>query len=313
MHAPLLSKSVDNILTQLPIKPQTRFLGVNLRYWDRSAPLSEWLPIAAGGIREFLNSKPDYDVILLPFQRFDESIYTDDEKVCAELAELIDLPERTHLVLGVSDPDLMISLIGKCDIFIGMRLHAVIFALLNMIPIAALSYDPKVVNLMRETGLDSVLPLKNLDDPAQIRSLLSGLDQKQDQIRPRIAAYVQEQHDKSTQQVDLLRDILENTAAKPIPAFLRKHFLNKIQVMEDLDLELIDLQTSSNLSESDINELQVKINLLSQEMQNFHSRRIYRLFMTLQNILDRIQPDRKNRGLEQQKRVAGSGAGERYD
>ena len=311
--APASSKSVDDIFTQLSFEPQARLLGVNLRYWDRSAPLSDWLPIAAAGIREFLDLKSDYDVILLPFQRFTESIYTDDEKVCKELAILIDVPERVHVVPGVIDPYLMKALIGRCDIFFGMRLHAVIFALLNQVPTAALSYDPKIDNLMCETGLDSVLPIYNLEDPAQIRSLLIDLDLNQNQIRPRIAAYIREQQNKSTKQLDLLGEMLENAAVKPIPLILRKFLLNKVQVMEDLDLKLNDLQESSDVPDSEINELHTELNLLSQEIQNFHSRRIYHLIVTLQNHLDRILPSGKYRRSEPQIRVSGSRVGEKYD
>lgn len=46
---------------------------------------------------------------------------------------------------------------------IGMRLHSLIFAVLQGIPHTAISYDPKVMQLMRRTGLDAyALPFASL-------------------------------------------------------------------------------------------------------------------------------------------------------
>ena len=68
-------QNADSIFSQFGVPPEARLLGVNLRYWDRPAPPSVWLPIVAEGIRNFLQKEEDFQVILLPFQRFDGSLF----------------------------------------------------------------------------------------------------------------------------------------------------------------------------------------------------------------------------------------------
>jgi len=57
----------------------------------------------------------------------------------------------------------LFALVAGCDLLIGMRLHALVFAAGAAVPLVAISYDPKVDGLMEQLGLEPAPSLKRLD------------------------------------------------------------------------------------------------------------------------------------------------------
>ncbi len=60
----------------------------------------------------------------------------------------------------------LLALIAGCDLLIGMRLHALVFAALAGVPLVAISYDPKVEGVMEQLGLAPATSLTRLDRAA---------------------------------------------------------------------------------------------------------------------------------------------------
>ncbi|OGB87224.1 polysaccharide pyruvyl transferase CsaB [candidate division WOR-1 bacterium RIFCSPHIGHO2_02_FULL_45_12] len=59
------------------------------------------------------------------------------------------MEEESYVVFREVKPLEMLSLISQFDLLIGMRLHSLIFAAINRVPMLALSYDPKVEAFMK--------------------------------------------------------------------------------------------------------------------------------------------------------------------
>ena len=60
----------------------------------------------------------------------------------------------------------LLALIAGCNLLIGMRLHALVFAALAGVPLVAISYDPKVDGLMEQLGMEAAASSKRLDSRA---------------------------------------------------------------------------------------------------------------------------------------------------
>lgn len=102
--------------------------------------------------------------------------------------------DRVHIIDEDLTPGELKWLYSRTDIFVGVRMHANIFALGNCVPIVAIAYEPKTVGIMHTLGLsDYALEIGTLTEEALTlkidklilnrQTIVSHLNMKQDQIR----------------------------------------------------------------------------------------------------------------------------------
>lgn len=105
---------------------------------------------------DFIVDRLDADVIFIPMERKNQDIQQSHAVVsrmqCAERALVL----RQDLT-----PSQLLSLMGRLDFAIGMRLHFLIFAALQGIPFLALPYASKVTGFLEEFELE-VLPMEKV-------------------------------------------------------------------------------------------------------------------------------------------------------
>ncbi len=149
------SEQVNHFLQQRNIDEGTPLLGISLRHWDIDKSPEEWLTPLASDLKAFLGSHPQVHGLLLPFQVLEATPFTNDVPVLKQLAEQLDLPGRLHLIDQSFAPRFAQALIARCEVIVGMRLHAVIAAINESKPVVALSYAPKVQSVMEYAGLNA--------------------------------------------------------------------------------------------------------------------------------------------------------------
>jgi len=157
----------------LGFSANSRVLGVNVRYWDQPDPPEHWLPQLAEGIRQFLASSEEWEVLLLPFQVADRSPHTNDLSVCEELQRCLSGTGRVRLLAERLEPLTARDLIGRCSLWLGMWLHSLIFAVTQGVPAVALPYDRKVRSMMEEVQLEDYCFPEFPPGAAQIHQLLN--------------------------------------------------------------------------------------------------------------------------------------------
>lgn len=69
------------------------------------------------------------------------------------------------------------AMIGCCDVLVGMRYHALVFAAMNGVPLVGLSYDPKNDSFLRLMGQEAVGTAQVLDADAVRDDLRRNLEQ----------------------------------------------------------------------------------------------------------------------------------------
>jgi polysaccharide pyruvyl transferase CsaB len=136
---PVAKPETDGILRDLGIDDGQPLLGVVVRDWrgarEALSPLAKIARTAAGewGAR----------TLIIPFQ------LPDDLEVSHELMAL---SPQTTLLDRELHPRALMGLIGRLDLLVAMRLHALIFAAAQAVPAVGLSYDPKVEALCEAAG-----------------------------------------------------------------------------------------------------------------------------------------------------------------
>ncbi len=111
----------------------------------RSHPLltKTRLKVLIQAIKEF-QTHTDSHILLIPFQP------TQDEAIAESIAAQL---EHHKSILPVNDPKKLKGLFSQVKMAIGMRLHSLIMAAAEGCSCFALSYDPKVTQLMSEVNM----------------------------------------------------------------------------------------------------------------------------------------------------------------
>lgn len=113
----------------------------------------------------------EVQLVLLPFQQ------PGDERITEELRDCLvyrptDRTSQAHLLHEPLTPAEMRGVIGRCDLVIGMRLHALIMAVAAGVPAVGIAYDPKVQQLCDQWQLPFIPSVEALGNASQFERLL---------------------------------------------------------------------------------------------------------------------------------------------
>ncbi len=131
----------SKIKEDLKLLPSPR-IAVNLRSHSLLTP--EKIEILSQALIQ-LQQEIQAHIILVPFQ------LSQDKAVCEQVANKL---SSNYQIIYIENPQELKGLWQQIDMMIGMRLHSLIMAASEKCPCFALSYDPKVTNLMREVGIE---------------------------------------------------------------------------------------------------------------------------------------------------------------
>ncbi len=136
------------------LHPQDKpVIGIALRNWDVGVYPESWEREVAQALDSFLDGHAG-TAIFVPFQESSDP-YLDDRTVSRRIQQSMRHADRTLLMQGIDSPAQKAGLLARCDLVLGMRLHAVILAINSGVPIAGLVYDPKNRNIMAQAGIES--------------------------------------------------------------------------------------------------------------------------------------------------------------
>ncbi|MCO5166014.1 MAG: polysaccharide pyruvyl transferase family protein [Planctomycetes bacterium] len=130
---------------------------------------------------DFVADRLDAQVVFVPMERRNEDLQQ-SHAVVARMR----MAERAHVLRRDYTPGQLLTLIGRTGFAVGMRLHFLIFALLQGVPFVALPYASKVRGLVEELQLPAP-PLEQ----TSVGRLLATIDRTWDHreaLRARLGA-----------------------------------------------------------------------------------------------------------------------------
>lgn len=140
----------------LPRRKENLVLGVSLRHWDVGVDQSKWQHEIALTLDQFLEAHPDSRVQFIPFQNSKDK-FLDDFSLAKNIQAVLKNKTRTSITPRNSSNADRITSISQCDLFLGMRLHSIILALMHHIPVIGVNYDPKIQLLFQQFSLEQNL------------------------------------------------------------------------------------------------------------------------------------------------------------
>ncbi|MEA3493400.1 MAG: polysaccharide pyruvyl transferase CsaB [Candidatus Margulisiibacteriota bacterium] len=146
-------------------------------------------------IIDYLSEKYNYTPVLVPFQA--------PEDMGQSNRIISNLREGSHIIFRNCMPSEMLSIFSQFDLVIGMRLHSLIFAALNITPMLGISYDPKVEAFMKEIEQ----PYVDINHPAGMKAALEAIIKNRESIKQKLAVKKKELQEKAQKNFSVVEGI----------------------------------------------------------------------------------------------------------
>jgi len=130
-----------------------------------------------------------------------------DLRVCADAGRAL----GAQVLAGLSAEEAMAA-VGTLDLLVGMRLHALIWAVALGVPPVALVYDPKIAGLIARIGEGETLSLESLHADQVRRALLAAWEGRE-QRRSRLLEQAAALREDALRAADLAAALLTTTAS----------------------------------------------------------------------------------------------------
>jgi polysaccharide pyruvyl transferase CsaB len=140
------------ILAGLCPEPPAPRIAVCLRNWIEDDRWAGWEDQVARGLDAFIERTGAF-VVFVPFQALMDYVLTDDVAAARRVMDRMARSQRVVSVPDGHDPETVAGILAGCDLVVGMRLHALLFAASAGVPAVGLAYDTKVTSLMADLGL----------------------------------------------------------------------------------------------------------------------------------------------------------------
>lgn len=146
-------------------------IGVSVRYWNENRSELAALADSLNGIA----ADRDVEIRFLPFH------LPSDVKASEDVIERLSDAARAASVSvrDVTHPQDMLAEVSACDAIIGMRLHSLIYAASQHVPMIGISYDPKIDQFLHRLDMRSSATTERFDSTAVAAETLRLLDARE--------------------------------------------------------------------------------------------------------------------------------------
>lgn len=180
-----------------------RRVGVSVRKWSKARYGEDYFVKIAEACDTMVER--GCDVIFIPMQ------YPGDVDVSDTIAGM--MKNKSAVLREKYTPEEILGITGRCDVMLSMRLHALIFAAVNNVPIAGIIYDPKIEYYLKELDAPSCGDVrKDMIDSSSIVSVVEkifgDIDGYRQQLLERVAVMTDraEENDRLlARQIDEIR------------------------------------------------------------------------------------------------------------
>ncbi|SJZ42948.1 polysaccharide pyruvyl transferase CsaB [Selenihalanaerobacter shriftii] len=161
-------KEIEEIIHKEGMDLSGEVIGVSVRYWQENSNYLDKLAQVLNKVQEELN----VNICFLPLH------YPVDKRASQELAEKMGV--EVQILEGNYHPQQIAGLFSKIDLLVGVRLHSLIFAAINQLPMVGISYDPKVDSFLERLDLKPAGYVDELNIDRLYNQILKSWEQKEE-------------------------------------------------------------------------------------------------------------------------------------
>lgn len=187
---------VDEIFALENIPIDKKIIGVSIRQWKRSKDL---VPIMVKAIN-YMVDRYNVNVLLIPMH------YPEDLDISNEIRDLVD--KGCYVTEDKYSVEEIMGIIREFEIIIAMRLHSLIYAANQEIPMVGLSYDPKVDGILKTLGMENISNVESFT----LEDLIDNVDyvmENKEELKIRLREQDMELRAKALSNVHMALELLE--------------------------------------------------------------------------------------------------------
>lgn len=193
---PVSDNRVREILESESIPLDERFVGISIRKWKNDDVL---IDIISKTI-DFIVEKYNIKVILIPMH------YPEDLDISLKVLDNVKTKECFVLKDRYNVEEIM-GVIKKLDLIVAMRLHSLIYAATQEVPMVGLSYDPKVDGILSSLGMEHMCHVENLEYERLVENIDNAWNRR-DELKDNLKRRDEELKKKALLNVELALDLL---------------------------------------------------------------------------------------------------------
>lgn len=187
---------VNEILTSEGIPKDKKMIGVSIRQWKRSKDL---IPVLVKAIN-YMVEQYDVNILLLPMH------YPEDLEISIEISELAD--KKCYVINEQYSVEEIMGIINRFELIIAMRLHSLIYAATQEVPMVGLSYDPKVDGILKSLGMEYICNVEEFIAEDLIDNI-DGVMKNKEALRKKLREQDMDLKNKALSNVRMALELLE--------------------------------------------------------------------------------------------------------
>jgi polysaccharide pyruvyl transferase CsaB len=252
-------------------------VGVSIRNWDFGVAQEEWSKNVAGALDLFVE-KYQAQILFIPFQINEEEL-GDDYLIAQRIIEKMEHKNSTTSLSKVYSAEIMAGLVACTDLMIGMRLHSLIFAAKEAIPMVGLPYDAKVDSFLRSINLyDYSVSIQETQKDELFEIVEKAWEQK-NEIKKHLVEVFNNNEKTMRKNTQLALELLEEDK--------KEQGLYPREPVRDIVLSQTSIIAKRN---QDIAEKDTRIRNLEEELYNITTSKVWAMTKLLQKILIFLMP-----------------------
>lgn len=187
---------VNDILTKEGIPLDKPLVGISVRAWGKNKSIVEVL----SNCIDYIKNTYDVNVVLIPMH------YPEDLKISNEICNLS--KSKCYCLTNQYSVENIMGIINQLEIIIAMRLHSLIYAATQAVPMIGLVYDPKVDGFMDSIDLDSKINVDKLEI-IELCNIFDKVWNERRKIKVQLEEKRKEFIQKSKENIDMVISLLK--------------------------------------------------------------------------------------------------------
>lgn len=143
---------VDEIFEIEGIPNDKPLIGISIRSWSNEEKLVDSLSMAI----DYMMANYDVNVVLIPMH------YPEDLPISNKLLNKVD-NERCFVIKDKYSVEDIMGVIKRLEMIIAMRLHSLIYAATQLVPMIGIVYDPKIEGFLKSINMDRMITVENIN------------------------------------------------------------------------------------------------------------------------------------------------------